>query len=159
MRIAVSGHQSRPGIDWEWTASEIRKLLQREVPIERAFTSLARGSDQVFAQQALGLGIPVTAVIPMPHYDRLFEGNDLAGYEFILSRCDVVELPGESDDEHSFLVAGQYVVDNADLLLAIWDGKSAAGVGGTADIVRYCAERGRPVIYINPITKAVHTLG
>lgn len=159
MRIAVSGHQARPGMDWEWTGAQIQKILLRHLPIERAFTSLAIGSDQVFARQALALGVPVTAVLPLPGYERLFKLDDLIAYQQVLSRCDVVTLQGSASEQQSFLAAGQHVVDCADLLVAVWDGKPSAGLGGTGDIVRYCIDMGRVLVHVDPIARTVRTIG
>jgi hypothetical protein len=159
MRIAVSGHQARPGIDWTWTGAAIRQAFERHAPVERAFTSLAAGSDQVFARQALALGIPVTAVLPFPDYARCFQGSGLAAYEDLLRRCSVVTLPAGASDEHGFLEAGRQVADRADLLVAVWDGHPAAGPGGTADIVRYCVDAGRAVLHIDPLGRSVRSLG
>ncbi len=48
------------------------------------------------------------------------------------------------------MAAGRAVADRSDLLLAVWDGAPAAGLGGTADIVRYAEERGKAVEIIWP---------
>ncbi|PUA19358.1 hypothetical protein [Glaciimonas sp. PCH181] len=158
IRIAVSGHQARPGIDWKWTAFEIEAVLRHYQPIRQAFTSLAVGSDQVFAREALALDIPVSAVIPMIGYERFFTGSDLESYEALLEHCNVIRLDGSGDDDKSFLDAGRYVVDSSDLLVAIWDGQRANGLGGTANIVAYCIELGRTVVHINPLLRTVRTI-
>ena len=159
MRIGVSGHQKRAGIDWAWTAQEVSAALSANAPVARAFTSLAAGSDQLFARAALSIGIPVTAVIPCSDYLRFFEGKDHDAYVDLLRRCEEIQLPNQRSDELAFLVAGRYVADQSDLMIAIWDGRPAAGVGGTADIVQYCAERSRPVLHLNPITRTTGQLG
>lgn len=159
MRVAVSGHQQRFGIDWEWAEQAIQQVLNSKVPIERVFTSLAAGSDQLFARVALEMGIPVTAVIPLLGYERFFDDTTLPIFEALLRRCDnVIQLTGSEDDQRSFLFAGHCVADSADLLVAIWDGKLAAGLGGTADIVSYCQKNGKPVVHINPIERTIQTI-
>jgi len=158
IRIGVSGHQARSGIDWIWTSSEIKTVLQCYLKVGEAFTSLAVGSDQVFAREALALGIPVNAVIPMIGYERFFTGSGLASYESLLLHCNVIVLEGGENDEKSFLNAGRYIVDSSDLVVAIWDGQPANGPGGTADIVDYCMELGRKVVHINPLLRTVDTI-
>lgn len=155
IRIGVSGHQARSDINWKWTSSEIKAALRHYQPVGQAFTSLAVGSDQVFAREAIALGIPVNAVIPMAGYENFFKGSGLASYESLLVHCNVIRLDGGENDEKSFLNAGRYVVDNSDLLIAIWDGKPANGLGGTADIVDYCLALGQTVVHINPILRTV----
>ncbi len=45
---------------------------------------------------------------------------------------------------------GRFVVDHCDVLIAIWDGKPARGVGGTAEVVSYAQEQKRPLIRVWP---------
>ena len=42
----------------------------------------------------------------------------------------------------------EYMVDNASLVVAVWDGTK----GGTANCVNYAKKQGKPVITINPLT-------
>lgn len=41
----------------------------------------------------------------------------------------------------SYYNVGMYVVDNCDILIAIWDGKEGTSRGGTADIVAYARRK------------------
>jgi hypothetical protein len=36
------------------------------------------------------------------------------------------------------------------VLIALWDGKKANGVGGTGDVVAYAKEQRKPILHINP---------
>lgn len=45
---------------------------------------------------------------------------------------------------------GRYVVDNCDVLIALWDQKPSRGKGGTAEIVEYAEKKKRPVVIIPP---------
>jgi len=49
---------------------------------------------------------------------------------------------------------GRYVVDECDVLIALWDGQNSRGKGGTAEIIQYAKNKQRPVIIIS--TKAPH---
>ncbi|WP_198036875.1 hypothetical protein [Nocardia sp. BMG51109] len=42
------------------------------------------------------------------------------------------------------------MLDDADELFAVWDGKPARGYGGTADVVAVARQRGMPVTVIWP---------
>lgn len=158
LRVGVSGHQSRRGLDWAWTAACIRDVLTQQGLVSRAFTSLAVGSDQIFAREALALRIPVTAVIPMPGYERCFKPADRSAYRDLLGQCEVLQLERADSDEQAFFTAGRQVADSCDLLVAVWDGKPAVGLGGTADIVDYCLKTGRSVVHIDPIARTVRAL-
>jgi hypothetical protein len=52
--------------------------------------------------------------------------------------------------EDAYLAAGKHIVDRAGLLVALWNGKPAAGKGGTGDIVAYARSQGRPVVHVHP---------
>jgi hypothetical protein len=59
--------------------------------------------------------------------------------------AQVTTMPYPEPSEQAFLAAGQALVDRCDHLFAVWDGRPARGVGGTADVVAYARTRGRPV--------------
>ena len=42
------------------------------------------------------------------------------------------------------------MLKDADLLIAVWDGLPARGLGGTADVVAYARDHGIPVSVIWP---------
>jgi hypothetical protein len=42
------------------------------------------------------------------------------------------------------------MIQQADRLFAVWDGKPARGYGGTADVVAYARERDIPLVVIWP---------
>ena len=69
------------------------------------------------------------------------------------ARC-IKQLPSKSSRTEAYAQAGQYIVDNCDLLIALWDGKPAAGQGGTAEIVEYAREKQCPLFWINTEEKA-----
>ena len=50
----------------------------------------------------------------------------------------------------AYEAAGFVMLANIDLLIAIWDGEDAAGVGGTAQIVSRAIADGIPVIRLDP---------
>lgn len=155
INIGVSGHQERAGIDWKWVGRALRNEFARVGKISTAFSSLAVGSDQVFAEVAISVGITVVAVLPMEGYERYFEGQNLAKYRRILNRSERVQLQASGDPERAFFEAGKFVVDKSDLLFAIWDGEPADGLGGTADIVAYAEKSSRNIIQIDPIKRKI----
>jgi hypothetical protein len=155
MHVGVSGHQHRPGIDWSWVNRAVRSQLSNFMGATKAYSSLATGSDQVFAEAAIHLKIPVVAVLPLEGYERYFEGSDLADYRRLLAQSEVVQLGWNGDPERAFLEAGKFVVENCEVLFAIWDGEGAEGLGGTADIVAYASRLSRTIIHINPIAQRI----
>jgi hypothetical protein len=157
MIVGVAGHQKRVGIDWDWVSQAISTHLS-VMPIQKALSSLAEGTDQVFADAAIDLGIAVVAIIPLDDYERFFSQAGLTKYRDLLQQCTQVSLHWSGDPEHAFLNAGRYIVDSCDLLVAVWDGQPADGLGGTADIVLYAKEQKRTILHLNPCDQTVHFL-
>lgn len=155
MKIGITGHQTRPGIRWSWVAETIRNELVPVTVGTHALSSMATGADQVFAEVALTLGIPVTAVVPFDGYERFFDVTALYNYRRLLAQTQVVHLHWTGDPEHGFFEAGKYIVDASDLLFAVWDGEKAESHGGTADVVAYAQRKLKDIVHINPCVETV----
>ncbi|CDZ66323.1 Hypothetical protein NGAL_HAMBI2605_45990 [Neorhizobium galegae bv. orientalis] len=155
MFIGITGHQDRPGISWDWVSQTLTKEIMKLEQPEGAFSSLAAGADQAFAYVSLKLKLPLIAVIPLPGYERCFEGDALKHFHELLSLSQVVQLPAAGDNQQSFYRAGQYIADHSDVLFAVWDGKPSQGFGGTADVVDYARSKSRAVVRINPIDQSI----
>ncbi|MBB5052779.1 hypothetical protein HNQ36_002753 [Afipia massiliensis] len=155
MQVGITGHQDRRGIDWDWVGNALRAELRSRRGVTKALSSLAAGSDQVFARAALSIGIPVMAVIPMDGYERFFAPEARKEYEDLVSQCEVKVLNWVGDERAGFFAAGKFIVDNSDLLFAVWDGEESKGLGGTANVVTFAVRASRQVVHFNPITKRV----
>ncbi|QIJ76211.1 hypothetical protein GU700_17410 [Methylobacterium sp. NI91] len=153
--IGITGHQDRIGVDWRWVQRSLRAEFAKFPNKVEVFSSLAAGADQVFAEVAFELNIPVAAVIPLANYERFFQGQSLSSYRRLLSRSRRIDLNWLGDEEKAFFEAGKYIVKSTDVLMAVWDGKEAEGLGGTADVVGFARKCGKPVVHINPIVKSV----
>lgn len=133
--------------------------LQHEAPGDWiAQSSVAEGADLLFVQTALGLNLGWEAVLPLPLADfaRDFTPERWAEIRQLLNRAEHLEVaaePGSRDE--AYLTGGFEIVNNCDVLLAVWDGQPARGKGGTADVVAYARAMGRPVVILNPGSKTV----
>jgi len=158
MQVGITGHQQREGIDWNWVEAALYAELGKLSGVQGALSSLAKGADQVFARVAISLGIPVIAVIPVRNYERFFSGTDRTEYECLLQQSHINDLGWTGEDQLGFLSAGKFIVENVDLLFAVWDGHTSRGFGGTGDIVGYASQISKKIIHLNPITRRVHQL-
>jgi hypothetical protein len=150
--IGFSGHQSLSAE----TRSTVRTgLIQAFSKWGRvlAITSLAAGSDQIFAECALATDNDLMVVIPCDRYDSTFTNlDDLAAYRKLLeSSVGRIQLPFSVPSEEAYWAAGRRIVDITDLLVAVWDGLPAGGLGGTADVVHYAESLHKEVLRIWPI--------
>jgi hypothetical protein len=145
-------------LGWDWIDGEIRRILIACGPPWVGLTSLAAGADQRFAAIVLQLGGAIEVIVPFPEYETRFASDEeRASYRRLLAAATAVTiLPrgGEGDEEMYFL-AGRRVVDESELLIAVWDGRPAAGLGGTADVVAYADRRGVRAIQVNPVDGSI----
>lgn len=152
MNIGITGHQ-KLGYrkSKRWISEELKDEIRRLKPI-MAYSCLAIGADQLFAKIIFVEGIQLTAIIPCKEYQKTFNNSDLDDYTKALKRSvKIYELDFFECSEYAFLQAGKHMVQKSDIIFAIWDGKKAKGLGGTADIVEYAISVGKTVIHLNPI--------
>ena len=158
MNVGLTGHQKLDNPrDWEWVKGEIDRILTSLPSPVIGLSSLAVGADQLFAKAILQHQGSLEVIIPFPEYENTFdEGPDREWYQQLLkaaSKINVMRRAGS--DEECYFAAGKKVVDGADILVAVWNGKPAAGLGGTGDIVKYARQRQKRTIHLNPITHQV----
>lgn len=156
MNLGVTGHQKLDKSEWwNWVEQELITLIEKfnkeSNNSSTAVSSLAIGADQLFANLVLKTGGKLYAVIPFPNYNEKFEGDGLEKYNQLLNQANEVEtLTSKSTDEESYFAAGKRMVELSDIIIAVWNGKKAAGLGGTGDVVEYAKEIRKKIIHINP---------
>jgi hypothetical protein len=178
LRFAVTGHRriSDEGAVTraiESVIDQINRLVEDAGATQPSWTivsPLARGADQIAAKtliERVHARLEVLTPFPLADYRKDFSSDgELSSFENLLARAAVVEeLPcrvqdaeirggGEGTEleamrDAAYLRAGERVVEVSEILLAVWDGREAAGVGGTAEIVEYAVERDRVVLWID----------
>jgi len=150
-RLGISGHQALPAEAVGPVIAGLREAVTEAAPEPIGITSLAVGSDQLFATEVLAVGGQLHAVLPCEGYEEMLEETDQATYRRLLEQAGTIEtLPFEEPSEAAFYAAGRRVVELCQRLLAIWDGQAARGLGGTADVVAYARQQGREVRVIWP---------
>lgn len=149
--IGVTGHRTLSAITRQLVFDAAKNEL-RSIRRPTLVTSLAAGADQLCARAALETGGCLSVIIPARNYVSSFASDvDVEKYHELLSQAvRVTQLPYENPSDEAYWAAGREVVDLTDSLLAVWDGKPAAGLGGTADVVNYARSVGRRVVVIWP---------
>jgi hypothetical protein len=157
VHIGVTGHQKLPAKSLSWVMARIDDFLENAERPLVGITSLAIGADQLFAQRVLAHSGEIHAIIPHTDYVNTFKTDtSRRQYESLLGTATNVEILGGSTSlEMAYLLAGYRVVDLSDAILAIWDGRPAAGQGGTGDAVKYAVDQGVRVLHVNPITQTM----
>jgi hypothetical protein len=152
--VGFTGHRTlHDSAGVERTVRGILEGLKAEAGVEwLALSSVAAGSDIVFARSALALGLGWEAVLPLPpaEFRRDFSDVQWREVETLLAEAEHVRIVGErAVREDAYLDGGMETVNHCDLLLAVWDGERSRGRGGTAEIVAYARELGRPIIIVD----------
>lgn len=100
-------------------------------------TGLAAGADTFAADEAIALGLPVVACLPMPpdEFERDFSEAEAARFRATLAKCDRVIVTSTSR-EIGYVATARFVAQFSHVLVAFWDGRAGRGAGGTADVVR-----------------------
>lgn len=154
--VGVAGHRILADLDRirEGINRAIRRVEQRYPGHDIAVMSaLAEGADRLVAEAILvRTDSRLTAVLPRPAADYVadFTSEDSRlEFERLLSLAEevVVMAPGATRDE-SYELAAHYVLDHSDVLVAIWDGRSAQGRGGTAETVARARQAALPIAWI-----------
>jgi hypothetical protein len=157
LTVGITGHRKLDDpAGWIWVRRELAALLGPIASLS-GVSSLAIGADQVFAEVVLEVKGDLEAVIPFPDYERTFTTeSDLTRYQRLTAASKRVEIlaNGLSDDE-AYLEAGRRVSDLSDLVVAVWDGQPARGLGGTADVVDYAANAGKQIVQLDPVSHGV----
>jgi uncharacterized phage-like protein YoqJ len=123
-----------------------RAALDRHVP-ERVISGMALGWDTALAQAALDLGIPFDAYVPFEGQESRWPAAAQQRYRDLLGRADQILIvsPGSYEVE-KMQVRNERMVDDCDLLLALWNGTA----GGTRNCLRYAGKVGRRVVNLWP---------
>lgn len=139
--IGVTGHRDIAEADEAPLRSAFRSVL-RELATTCPHTplivlsGLAAGADSLAAEEAMADNIPVIACLPMPvaDYERDFSPNELTRFRSLLASCARITTTSPQR-ENGYAAAGLFIVHYSHVLVALWDGTSSRGKGGTADVL------------------------
>lgn len=174
IRVGVTGHRILMDIDKVQDGINDALVRIRSAYDERplaVLSSLAEGADRLVAEAVLDTPDPqLIAVMPFETGDYASDfGREGAPsrihFESLVRRADkIVELPKAPTREEGYELGGNYVADNCDVLIAVWDGEEGQGRGGTGEIVTRARSQGKPVVIVRagnrkPGTTEPTTLG
>lgn len=110
-------------------------------------SALAEGADQLAAEVALELGITLKTILPYKKiaYLQSFKDRSAAEYFELLVKqyeADCLTLPCDniSKVENCYQRLGEYIIDQCNVLVALYDGKDTRKRGGTSAIVNHARE-------------------
>ena len=164
MNVAITGHRpDKLGYDYNvkfkyysklylWIYEEIEAALlslgMKEGKINNLISGMAIGVDMIFATAAMRLEIPLVAAIPFKGQESRWNKESKEFYNKIINNplTTVITVSTGSYEAWKMQRRNEWMVDNCDVLIAVWDGSS----GGTANCVKYAQKMKKKIIYINP---------
>jgi len=150
-RIAVSGHRGLNARTADLVNQAIREKLSEHLANLTGLSCLADGADQIFARAVVDVGGKLEVIVPAEEYRAGLPAEAHAEYDDLLAHAVSVQLlPFTESTSESHMAASKLMIDQADELYAVWDGKPARAYGGTADVVAYARGHDTPVAVIWP---------
>jgi len=151
-RIAITGHRG--------FSPDVEALIDRAVRAELdrypsedliGISCIADGADQIFARAVLDRGGRLEIVVPAARYREALPAADHATYDQLLAAAaSVRQLDHIESTPQSHMDASIEMLQDADVLFAVWDGEPARSFAGTADVVAHARAHGTPVTVIWP---------
>jgi hypothetical protein len=156
VRIAVTGHMNITEATTTLIATAIREHLERAGADVVGISCIARGADSVFAETVLDIGGGLEVILPSTDYrDAKVKPDHAPLFDALLAKATVVRtLPFPTANREAYEAANNAMLDNADELVAVWDGQDSPDRGGTAAVVADARDRGLPVTVIWPASAA-----
>jgi len=155
--IGVTGHRVlaevprvvagvEAALDWIESAFPGRALV--------VVSALAEGADRLVTEAVLRRpGTRLRVVLPMPRSDYLADfatGESRDAFLALLARADLmVALPARTTRDEAYAAANDRMLDEVDVLVAVWDGQGAQGQGGTAEVVARARTRRLPLAWVH----------
>lgn len=143
MKIAVTGHRPQR-LNYEdkeikaWMNEQIMKLGKDN--IEEAYCGMAQGADQIFGKVVVKNHIPLICCYPFKKKKVHEEEQKL------MDAAKDVRYISEVSNKKAYWLRDKYMVDNCDVLLAVFDGKEN---GGTWLTIKEAKKQGKPIIMYN----------
>lgn len=147
MIVAGTGHRLQ-GVYHGRTKRELRWYARESIVAwqpDLVISGMALGWDQAVALAAIDLGLPFMAILPFEGMESRWEPDTRAEFKWIRERAasELVMRPAycpESYDERN-----EAMVDRADVMLALWDGRKG---GGTFNCLRYAVGQRKRIVQL-----------
>ena len=158
--IGFTGHRALAD-EAQCRKSILEFLEQRKksaVGLVYGISSVAAGGDLLFAESCIQLALPLRVLLPLPvdEFRKDFDEKSWLRAERVLSKAASVEVTEANQSrEECYYECGIETVQQSRLLLALWDGGPAQGLGGTEDVVSFARGDGKPVVWLHSTTGEV----
>jgi hypothetical protein len=163
LAIGFTGHRSLP--DEAKSRESIRGFLREQKAKTSAIvygvSSVAAGSDLLFAECCLELQIPLRILLPMAKekFSKDFDSTAWQRAEAVMGRAVSVDVTGDREIRNeAYYECGIETVQQSQIMIALWDGEPSRGMGGTQEIKEFAEKMDKPVIWIHSATGVMQAL-
>jgi hypothetical protein len=117
-------------------------------------SSLAEGADRLVVHRALARweSARLIAALPLPLDDYMNDFNSVVSKaEFVNlleQAAEIVTVTSTTSRAQAYADAGWWILDRCNILIAVWDGEEAQGIGGAAEIVAEARQRRLPIAWV-----------
>ncbi len=150
--IGITGHRELSDHTARLVAAELHEVVGRYADVQLiGVSAIADGADSLFATAVLDAGGSLVVVVPARAYRDSLPPAQQPVYDALLGRAArVIALDRAEPTTAAYMDAALRMLDEIDLLVAVWDGEPARGFGGTAQVVHAAQERHLPVTVVWP---------
>lgn len=146
-RIGVTGHTRLNARTRALMLDAVTSALREHAgPDLHGVTCLAAGADQLFVRALLVVQGTFEVVLPALDYrESVVSASGRAEFDELLGKASSVRtMPFEKSSRDAYVAANSAMLDRAELLFAIWDGRPSRRPGDTADVVSTARDRNIP---------------
>ena len=161
--VGFTGHRS--GVNESIIAPRLREVLQSLCQKAESvggqaelYAGVAEGGDTLCVELARGIDMPVHLMLPLdgPEFQRDFSSSDAWERTFAQisaarerpGRNSVHVDSGDGKRPDCYFNQGASMLAAVDVLVALWNGQAAMGLGGTEQVMNQAKAMGIPVIRI-----------
>jgi len=149
--VAITGHRpDKLPFQYGGYVSVIGSAL-KSLEASYVYEGQAAGADLMAARASFINGIPYTAAVPWKGHRDSLPVDWRKDWDQGIEHAHFVEYLSDSEDfpgNWVYFNRNKYMVDHADVVLAIWNGST--GRGGTWHAVNYARGLGRPIWVLDP---------
>lgn len=138
MKVALTGHRPERLRGHE---AEVREWIEKQFQMynfSEAYCGMAQGADQIFGSVAKECNVPLVCCLP-------YKRKKYHPFEEYLMEDSWIYIVSEEYHKENYFIRDKYMVDNCDILLAIWDGIE---FGGTYNTIEYAKQIDRKILYL-----------
>lgn len=155
MIVGITGHRPNKLFnEYEYDGPCTKYILEqllieiKRLGVKKAISGMAIGADTIWAELILSQNIPLIAAIPFKGQESRWPKAAQERYFKMLSNPLVTQqIVNSGYSNKAMQIRNEYIVDNCDVLIAVWNGIKE---GGTWNTVNYAREKNKNIVYIHP---------